>query len=212
MEKLYELHQEARYDLIVVDTPPTRHALDFLDAPERLSRFIDSRSLQLFLRPGRSALKMLGRGSGDPVLRAQARHRRRPAPGPVGVLPELRRHAEGFRERAERVNELLGDRRTTFLLVTSPERDADRGGHLLPPARSRRRTFRSAASSSTRSTPTTSRWRRRPAPTRRPRRSTASSQSSSAPSTGRPGRRSWRRRSPRTSRTTGCSPSAIART
>ena len=52
MEKLYELHQEGRYDLLVLDTPPTRNALDFLDAPERLPRFIDSRSLQLFLPPG----------------------------------------------------------------------------------------------------------------------------------------------------------------
>ena len=54
MEKLYELHQEGRYDLLVLDTPPTRNALDFLDAPERLSRFIDSRSLQFFLAPGGS--------------------------------------------------------------------------------------------------------------------------------------------------------------
>ena len=41
MEKLYELHQEARYDLLVLDTPPTRHALDFIDAPERMTRFIE---------------------------------------------------------------------------------------------------------------------------------------------------------------------------
>ena len=52
MEKLYELHQEARYDLLVLDTPPTRNALDFLDAPERMTRFIDGRSLQFFLQPG----------------------------------------------------------------------------------------------------------------------------------------------------------------
>ena len=53
MEKLYELHQEARYDLLVLDTPPTRHALDFIDAPERMTRFIEGRSLQFFLKPGR---------------------------------------------------------------------------------------------------------------------------------------------------------------
>ena len=48
MEKLHELHKEGRYDLLVLDTPPTRNALDFLDAPKRLPRFIDSRSLQFF--------------------------------------------------------------------------------------------------------------------------------------------------------------------
>src|SRR6266511_5032704 len=50
MEKLYELHQEARYDLLVLDTPPTRHALDFIEAPERMTRFIEGKSLQFFLR------------------------------------------------------------------------------------------------------------------------------------------------------------------
>ncbi len=63
MEKLYELHQEGRYDLLVLDTPPTRNALDFLDAPRRLSEFIDSRSLQLLTAPGRLGLKVLGRGT-----------------------------------------------------------------------------------------------------------------------------------------------------
>ena len=91
MEKLHELHQEGRYDLLVLDTPPTRNALDFLDAPKRLSSFIDSRSLQLFTTPGRLGLRVLGRGTGVVVLDHEARHRRRPAPGPVGILPQLRR-------------------------------------------------------------------------------------------------------------------------
>ncbi len=64
MEKLYELHEEGGYDLLVLDTPPSRNALDFLDAPERLARFIDSRSLQFFLAPGRRGLRILGRGTG----------------------------------------------------------------------------------------------------------------------------------------------------
>jgi anion-transporting ArsA/GET3 family ATPase len=124
MEKLYELHQEERYDLLVLDTPPTRNALDFLDAPERLSRFVDSRSLQLFMRPGRLGLKVFGRGTGllFGVLKRVTG---------VDLLQDLSDFfqsfgdmAEGFRERAARVNELLGDRGTTFLLVTSPRRDA----------------------------------------------------------------------------------------
>src|SRR5205085_7663514 len=64
MEKLYELHQEARYDPLVLDTPPTRHALDFLEAPRRLSAFIDSRALQVFTVPSRLGLRVLGRGTG----------------------------------------------------------------------------------------------------------------------------------------------------
>jgi anion-transporting ArsA/GET3 family ATPase len=124
MEKLYELHQEERYDLLVLDTPPSRNALDFLDAPERLSRFVDSRSLQLFLRPGRLGLKVFGRGTGMLFSVLQK------VTG-VDLLQDLSEFfasfgdmAEGFRERAARTSELLADRRTTFLLVTSPRRDA----------------------------------------------------------------------------------------
>ena len=91
MEKLYELHQEGRYDLLVLDTPPTRNALDFLDAPKRLADFIDSRSLQFFTAPGIFGLKVLGRGSGLVFSALRACHRDRPARGPVRVLLELRR-------------------------------------------------------------------------------------------------------------------------
>ena len=124
MEKLYELHQEGRYDLLVLDTPPTRNALDFLDAPQRLSRFIDSRSLGFFLTPGRLGLKVLGRGGG--VLFSVLKR----VTG-VDLLRDLSDFfssfgdmASGIQERAERVAELLGDRRTSFLVVTSPQRDS----------------------------------------------------------------------------------------
>src|SRR5215210_1309952 len=60
MEKLGELDAEARYDVLVLDTPPTQSALDFLDAPSRLSRFIDSRALGALIRPGG---RLLGHGS-----------------------------------------------------------------------------------------------------------------------------------------------------
>src|SRR5206468_803411 len=64
IERLYELHEEGSYDLIVLDTPPTRNALEFLEAPDRLARFVDSRSLQFFLRPGIFGVRALGRGTG----------------------------------------------------------------------------------------------------------------------------------------------------
>jgi anion-transporting ArsA/GET3 family ATPase len=123
MEKLYELHQEARYDLLVLDTPPTRHALDFIEAPERMTRFIEGKSLQFFLRPGRFGVKLLGR-SGGIMFSALKR-----ITG-IDLLQDLSEFfqsfanmAEGFSERARRVKALLGDRRATFLLVTAPERD-----------------------------------------------------------------------------------------
>jgi anion-transporting ArsA/GET3 family ATPase len=124
MEKLHELHQEGRYDLLVLDTPPTRNALDFIDAPKKLAAFIDSRTLQMFTAPGVMGLKVLGRGSGVvfPVLKR--------ATG-LDLLEDLSLFfstfasmTEGFRERAERVNALLADSRSAFVLVTSPRADA----------------------------------------------------------------------------------------
>jgi anion-transporting ArsA/GET3 family ATPase len=124
MEKVYELHQEGRYDLLVLDTPPTRSALDFIDAPQKLAAFIDSRSLRLFTAPGRLGLKTLGRGTGL----AFAVMRR--ATG-FDLLDDLSAFfgsfggmSRGFRDRAELVDRLLADRRTTFVLVTSPRLSA----------------------------------------------------------------------------------------
>jgi anion-transporting ArsA/GET3 family ATPase len=124
IEKLFELYHEDRYDLLVLDTPPTRNALDFLEAPERLSRFVDSRSLQFFLKPGRLGLKVFGRGSG--ILFSVLKR----VTG-IDLLRDLSEFfqsfgdmASGIGERAQRVGELLGQRDSTFLLVTSPQRDA----------------------------------------------------------------------------------------
>jgi anion-transporting ArsA/GET3 family ATPase len=124
MEKLHELHQEGRYDLIVLDTPPSRHALDFLDAPRRLATFIDSRSLQFFTAPGRFGLSLFGRGAG--VLFSLLRR----ASG-VDMLDDLSSFfrsfgsmTDGFRERAERVEALLQSDTSSFVLVTSPRRAA----------------------------------------------------------------------------------------
>jgi len=124
IEKLYELHADGRYDLLVLDTPPVRNALDFLDAPDRLARFIDSRSLQFLIGPSRHGLRLFGRGSGllFSVLKRLTG---------VDLLQDLSEFfqsfagmTEGFRTRAGRVNDLLRDPTTTFVLVTSPARDA----------------------------------------------------------------------------------------
>jgi anion-transporting ArsA/GET3 family ATPase len=120
MEKLYELHESRRYDALVLDTPPTRNALDFLDAPGRLSRFVDSRSLALFRASGRAGLGLFGRGA-SAMLSVLER-----ATG-VDLLRDLADFfnafgdmADGFRDRARRVEALLGEEQTTFLLVSSP--------------------------------------------------------------------------------------------
>jgi anion-transporting ArsA/GET3 family ATPase len=120
MEKLYELHESGRYDVLVLDTPPTRNALDFLDAPGRLSRFVDSPSLQLFRASGRASLGLFGRGAGAVMGMLEK------ATG-VELLRDLADFfnafgdmAEGFRDRARRVEALLREDVTTFLLVTSP--------------------------------------------------------------------------------------------
>lgn len=124
MEKLHELHQEGRYDLLVLDTPPTRNALDFIDAPKKLSDFIDSRTLQAFTAPGVLGLKVIGRSSGMvfSVLKRTTG---------IDLLEDLSTFfasfgsmTEGFRERAEHVNALLADSRSAFVLVTSPRADA----------------------------------------------------------------------------------------
>jgi anion-transporting ArsA/GET3 family ATPase len=121
MEKLYELQMQGDFDLLVLDTPPTRNALDFLDAPERLHRFIDSRSLRFFLSPG---VKLLGRGSGllfGVLQRVTGIDLLRDLSDFFRAFGDM---SEGFRMRAERVNELLGSDAATFVLVASPRRDA----------------------------------------------------------------------------------------
>jgi len=125
MEKLYELRESGRYDLLVLDTPPTRHALDFLDAPAKMMGFMDEGVLKMFLAPSRLAGRLgfgfltsssawmftvLERLTGFDVLRDIADF--------IGSFSGM--HA-GFRDRAQRVDEFLRAGGSTFLLVTSPD-------------------------------------------------------------------------------------------
>jgi anion-transporting ArsA/GET3 family ATPase len=122
--KLYELDRERDFDLLVLDTPPSRNALDFLDAPDRLTNFFEGRALQVFLRPTGFGMKLFGRGTGVvfSVLKRVTG---------IDLLEDLSVFfralggmVDGFKERAAAVNALLSDPRTTFLLVTSPERES----------------------------------------------------------------------------------------
>jgi len=121
--KLYELHRSGDYDVLVLDTPPSRNALDFLDAPDRLTSFFEGRALKVFLAPTGLAARVVGRGT-SVVFGVLTR-----LTG-VDLLEDLavffRALAgliDGFRERAEGVKALLRDGATTFLIVTSPERE-----------------------------------------------------------------------------------------
>lgn len=128
MEKLGQLHRQAiedgSHDLIVVDTPPSRSALDFLDAPERLASFLDGRFIRLLLAPARGPAKLMTAGLAvvtnalTKVLGAQ-------------VLRDMQTFVAafdtlfgGFRQRAEQTFALLQADGTAFVVVAAPEPDA----------------------------------------------------------------------------------------
>ena len=128
MEKLYELYKEGDYDLIVIDTPPTRNALDFLDAPKRMTDFFESRVLRWFLIPYMKAgggimrvanvaattfLRIVKRIVGSEVLEDTAE-----------FFGNLEGMYEGFKQRARDVAALLQSDATSFVVVTSPAQDS----------------------------------------------------------------------------------------
>jgi anion-transporting ArsA/GET3 family ATPase len=130
MEKLGQLRARSDWDLIVVDTPPSRSALDFLNAPARLGRFLDGRMLRLLIAPargsGRSVFSLVTASFGlfskliDKILGAQLIT---DLSGFVGALDSM---FGGFRERAEQTYRVLQAPETAFLVVASPDPDAVR--------------------------------------------------------------------------------------
>ncbi len=119
MERLYEIHAGGDYDLIVVDTPPTRNALDFLDAPERMAEFFSSRLLRWLIIPYRSRLVNVASRPfyqiADRILGTQF----------LGDISQFfilfQTMYDGFIERAQAVGRVLADRRTTFIVVATLE-------------------------------------------------------------------------------------------
>ncbi|MCW3003305.1 MAG: ArsA family ATPase [Conexibacter sp.] len=121
--KLYELHRSGRFDVIVLDTPPSRNALDFLDAPDRLTGFLEGRALRLFLAPSGIAARVVGRGT-SVVFSLLRRVTGVDLMNDLSVFfSALSGVMDGFRERAAGVKALLSDPATTFLIITSPERE-----------------------------------------------------------------------------------------
>ena len=124
MEKLGQLAATGEFDLIVVDTPPSRSALDFLDAPQRLSSFLDGRMIRLLASPGRGVMKLVGAGFN---LFAKA------VTAVIGgqMLADAARFVQlfedmfgGFRQRAEATYTLLRDAGSAFVVVATCEADA----------------------------------------------------------------------------------------
>ncbi len=128
MEKLGQIHRDAQqagtYDLIVVDTPPSRSALDFLDAPERLSSFLDGKFIRLLLAPARGPARMMTAGLSlitNALTRILGTQVLRDMQTFVAAFDTL---FGGFRQRAQKTFELLQADGTAFLVVAAPEPDA----------------------------------------------------------------------------------------
>jgi anion-transporting ArsA/GET3 family ATPase len=121
--KLYDLDRSDQFDVIVLDTPPSRNALDFLDAPDRLTGFLEGRALRLFLAPSGLAAKVVGRGT-SVVFGVLRRVTGVDLMNDLSVFfTALSTVLDGFRERAAGVKALLADGATAFMIVTSPERE-----------------------------------------------------------------------------------------
>ena len=121
--KLYELDQEGQFDLLVLDTPPSRNALEFLDAPSRLNAFLEGRALKAFMRPTGVGMRVLGR-SAAPLLGGLRR-----ITG-IDLITDLSTFfqllgdmTKDFSQRATQVEALLRSDSTAFLLVTSAARE-----------------------------------------------------------------------------------------
>jgi anion-transporting ArsA/GET3 family ATPase len=125
MERLHELHEAGEWELLVIDTPPTRSALDFLDAPERMTSFLEGRLLKLLMTPSLAAGKGVGRVVGvgtSAFVRVAGR-----VTG-MGLLEDLAAFFrafegmyDGFKARADQVVDLLREPSSQFVVVTSPQ-------------------------------------------------------------------------------------------
>ncbi len=124
MEKLSQLAATDEYDLIVVDTPPSRSALDFLDAPQRLSSFMDGRMIRLLASPSRGMMRIVGAGfqiftkAVTSVIGGQM------LADAATFVQLFEGMFGGFRERAQVTYDLLHSSRTSFVVVSIPESDA----------------------------------------------------------------------------------------
>jgi anion-transporting ArsA/GET3 family ATPase len=124
MEKLGQLLAEDKWDLIVVDTPPSRNALDFLDAPKRLGSFMDSRLWRLLLAPGRGIGKLVTGAVGLAMKALSTVLGSQMLSDAAGFVQALDATFDGFRQKADKTYELLKRRGTQFVVVSAAEPDS----------------------------------------------------------------------------------------
>jgi anion-transporting ArsA/GET3 family ATPase len=122
-ETLHALHGDERFDLVVVDTPPSRNALDFLEAPGVLSRFLDHRLFKLLMLPAKGGLRVIGTAT-QPILRAIGRVVGSDVlADSVAFFQAFAGMETGFRERADDVIALIRAPETSFVVVASARHD-----------------------------------------------------------------------------------------
>ncbi len=122
-ERLHALHRDPRFDVVIVDTPPTRNALDFLDAPGTLTRFIDHPLFKLLMMPTRRGLKVLNVAA-QPILRTIGKVvGGEVLADAIAFFQAFSGMEQGFRSRADEVITLLHGSTTKFVLVASPRTD-----------------------------------------------------------------------------------------
>jgi anion-transporting ArsA/GET3 family ATPase len=125
MERLHELHETGEWDLLIIDTPPSRSALDFLDAPKRMTSFLEGRLLRILMKPGMAAGKGVGRVVGYGATQFMRVASRVTGMELLDDLAHFFKNFEGmyqgFKERAEQVLELLQDPASQFVVVASPD-------------------------------------------------------------------------------------------
>ena len=124
MEKLGQLVATDQWDLIVVDTPPSRNALDFLDAPQRLGAFLDGRMIRLFMAPGRGLRRIVTGAVGLAIKAVSTVVGSTMLSDASMFVQSFEEMFGGFRERANRTYQLLRQPGTEFLVISAPEPDA----------------------------------------------------------------------------------------
>jgi anion-transporting ArsA/GET3 family ATPase len=130
-ERLWELRSTGRYDLIVVDTPPSQWAIDFLHAPSRLARFLDNRVFRFLLSPPPLLLRPLALATRSLVRQIAQVVGAQVVDDTIAFFQAFGGLQEGFRNRANETEALLASERTSYVLVTTPHEDALTMGRQL---------------------------------------------------------------------------------
>jgi anion-transporting ArsA/GET3 family ATPase len=131
VEKLYQLVEEGGFDLIVVDTPPTRRAIDFLDAPRHLTLFLGNPAIRMSLRPSRAYFKIITFAAQAPLKIVANIVGAETLVDTMDFLRAFEGMEDGIYERAKRIGELFAEPTTAFLLVVTPRDEAINEGRFF---------------------------------------------------------------------------------